>query len=81
MAQRENPFAGWSPEDIANGRRWAETWKRTTEALERIRNRELQELDAYRAIALLSGPHVEPPRASSGLVEQHRWFMRAPRNS
>ncbi len=80
MEQRDDPFAGWSPEDIALGRRWVETWKRTAKALERVRIRELRELDPYNTIALLCGPQVEPPRVSSGLVEQQRWFMRVARN-
>lgn len=81
MPQRVNPFAGWTPEDIAMGRRWVETWKRAGEALERVHVKELRELDAYHAIALLCGPGVEQPRPASGLVEQQRWFMKVARNS
>lgn len=50
--------------------------------LERIRRKELRELDTYRTIELLCGPadYTCPPRAPkpySGLVEQQRWFMKA----
>ena len=69
----------WSPEQIADGRRWVETWRHAGLALERIRRAELRSLDTCRAIALLCGSTASkaPPRSSSGLVEQQRWFMRA----
>lgn len=79
MSDDRHPFAGWTPEQIAEGRRWAATWKRAGEALERIRIQELRQLDTYQAIAALMtpGPLQIQPRQSSGLVEQQRWFMRA----
>ena len=72
----------WTPEEIAVGKRWVETWKLAGVDLERIRRRELRELDTYRAIELLCGPadYSIPPRApkpTSGLVEQQRWFAKA----
>lgn len=83
MAQRANPLAGWTPEEIAVGRRWVETWKHAGEALEHIRLRELRELDPYQAIAMLCGlgTPTESPRPDSGLVEQQRWFMKVLRHS
>ncbi len=83
MSDDRDPFAGWTPEQIALGRRWVATWKRAGEALERIRIQELRQLDTYRAIAALLSPSLPavPPRPSSGLVEQQRWFMRARRHS
>jgi len=73
--------AGWTPEQIALGRRWVETWKLAGAGLERIRRKEIRELDTYRAIARLCGPadYTCAPRAPkpfSGLVEQQRWFMK-----
>jgi hypothetical protein len=66
------------------GRRWVKTWQAAGPRLEEIRRRELRELDAYAAIALLCGsadyrmpPHA--PKPSSGLVEQQRLFQRMPR--
>ena len=75
-------IANWTPEQVAVAQRWVETWKLAGEDLERIRRKELRELDGYRAIELLCGPadYTNPPRApkpTSGLVEQQRWFMKA----
>ena len=77
-----SPLDDWTPEEIAQGKRWVETWRRAGAELERIRRDELRNLDTYRAIEMLCGnadytqsPRV--PRPTSGLVEQQRWFMRA----
>jgi hypothetical protein len=75
-------LADWTPEQIANGRRAVEAWKRASEAMELLRRQELRQLDAQKAIALLCGPadYTVPPRAPkpiSGLIEQQRWFMKA----
>jgi hypothetical protein len=82
MKLRPSALANWSPEQLANGRRWVETWKLAAVDLERIRRKELRELDVRRAIALLCGPadYTRPPRApkeSSGLVQQQYWFAKA----
>jgi hypothetical protein len=75
-------LAGWTPEQIALGKKWVETWKLAGADLERIRRKELRELDTHKAIALLCGPadYTKPPRAPrpySGLVEQQRLFKKA----
>ncbi|HEX9562656.1 MAG TPA: hypothetical protein VF981_01745 [Gemmatimonadaceae bacterium] len=84
MSAETSALDGWSPEQVAQGRAWVRIWKEAGIQLERIRRRELRELDTYRAIALLCGPasHLVniPPRPGSGLVEQQRWFMRAARH-
>jgi hypothetical protein len=85
MSNRSSALSSWTPEQIALGKRWVETWKLAGEDLERIRRKELRELDSYRAIELLSGPadYTRPPRApkpTSGLVEQQRLFMKARRD-
>lgn len=81
MPPDESALASWTPEEIALGRRWVDAWKRATPELERIRREELRHLDAFRAIAQLSGTwnYHEPPRApkpTSGLIEQQRLFRR-----
>ena len=75
-------LAGWTPEQIANGRRWVQAWKEAGPELERLRRHELRHLDSKRAIALLCGPadyRIPPrePRPTSGLVEQQQWFKKA----
>jgi len=82
MNDEPSALADWTSDQIADGKRWVETWKLAGADLERIRRKELRELDTYRAIALLCGPadYTGAPRAPkpwSGLVEQQRWFMKA----
>lgn len=77
--ERASPLAGWTPEQIALGRRWVRAWRDAGPDLERIRREELRRLDVPKAIALLCGPanyRVAPraPKPTSGLVEQQRWF-------
>ena len=71
----------WTPEQLANARRWVKTWQDAGPRLEAIRRSELRALNVYDAIALLCGAadYTVPPRApkpSSGLVEQQRLFAR-----
>ena len=62
-------------------RRWVETWRRAGPALEAVRLRELREDDYEANLPTLDAmltwacEHAEP-RATSGLVEQQRWFMK-----
>ena len=72
----------WTPEEIALGKEWLDTWKRAAVELERIKRKEIRELDTYKAISLLCGtadytksPYA--PKPWSGLVEQQRLFMKA----
>jgi len=78
----KSALANWSPEQIALGKRWVETWKLAAEDLERIRRKELRELDSYKAISLLchSADYTKAPYAPkpwSGLVEQQELFKKA----
>ncbi|MBE7502148.1 MAG: hypothetical protein HS113_17990 [Verrucomicrobiales bacterium] len=85
MNSSSSSLADWTPAEIALGRRWVNAWQEAAVALERVRRRELRAVDPERAIALLCGPadYHTPPRSArptSGLVEQQRWFRRAPRH-
>ncbi|MCC6797828.1 MAG: hypothetical protein IT366_22125 [Candidatus Hydrogenedentes bacterium] len=51
----ESALTSWTPEQIALGKKWVETWSRAGEALEKIRREELRNIDGYRAIELLCG--------------------------
>ena len=82
MVDKTSALSDWTPEELENGRRWAEAWKLASADLEQIHRREIRELDSYKTIALLCGPadYTVPPRAPkpySGLVEQQYWFMKA----
>jgi hypothetical protein len=84
MNQKASSLADWTPEQIAQGRRWVSAWQAAGADLEQLRRRELRQLDARKAIELLCGPadyRVAPraPKPSSGLVEQQRWFKKAAR--
>lgn len=79
MVERPTSPAVWTDGQIAQTRRWAQTWKRAGPELERIRREELRRLDVPKAIALLCGtddyrvsPRVAKP--TSGLIEQQRVF-------
>lgn len=82
MGDGTSALSSWTAEEVADAKRWVETWRLAGRDLERIRRQELRELDTYRAIEMLCGPadYTRPPRApkpNSGLVEQQRWFMKA----
>lgn len=72
----------WTPEQVANAKRWVRIWMRAGPELERLRREELRRLDPERSMEHLCGPadYTVPPRApkpTSGLVEQQWWFMKA----
>jgi len=84
MSSGTSSLANWTPEQIANGKRWVQGWREAGPVLEQLLRDELRRLDGHRAIALLCGPadyRVAPraPKPTSGLVEQQRWFMKAAR--
>jgi hypothetical protein len=80
--KKSSALADWTPEQIALGKRWVETWRLAAIELERIKRKETRELDNYKAISLLCGSadYTKPPYAPkpwSGLIEQQRLFMKA----
>jgi hypothetical protein len=82
MDTKTSALAGWTPEQIEQGRRWVQGWAQAGPVLERLRREELRRLDGTKALALLCGPadYRSAPRAPkpwSGLIEQQRWFMQA----
>jgi hypothetical protein len=81
MPSRRSALDAWSPEEVALGRRWVNTWREAAPRLEAIRRRELRELDPFTAISSLCGPgdDHDPPRApkpTSGLIDQQRLFAK-----
>ena len=80
--KKSSALADWTPEQIALGKKWVETWKLAAMDLERIKRKEIRELDTYKTIALLfaTRDYTKPPYAPtpwSGLIEQQRLFMKA----
>lgn len=81
MKSRRSALETWSPEEVAAGRRWVQTWREAAPRLEAIRRRELRQLDAFTAISRLCGPAdcreaPRAPRPTSGLIEQQRLFAK-----
>ena len=81
MIDSPSALSGWSPEQIADGKRWLAAWQRAGPDLERIRRREIRELDTFKGISQLCGPAdytraPYAPKGSSGLVEQQWWFKK-----
>jgi hypothetical protein len=82
MKSETPTLSDWTPEQIAQGKRWVHAWRKAGPLLEQLRRQELRRDDAGRVLALLCGPadYRKPPRApkpTSGLVEQQRWFVKA----
>jgi len=62
-------------------RQWVARWQKAGPELERIRREELIHTDVRLAIELLEDAFQSallnyPPTATSGLIEQQRWFMK-----
>jgi hypothetical protein len=56
-------------------------WKRAGAALEAVRRKEIAGADTQKALAVLEeifelALRESPPRPTSGLIEQQRWFQR-----
>lgn len=80
--KRASALSNWTEEEIALGKKWVEIWKRAAVDLERIKRKEIRELDTYQSIRRLCGSadYTRPPYAPkpwSGLVEQQRLFKKA----
>ena len=79
---KPSALSDWTPEQIALGKQWVETWKLAAQDLERIKRKEIRELDTYKTISHLCGPrdYTKPPYAPkpwSGLIELQEWFKKA----
>jgi hypothetical protein len=84
MGTEPSSLKDWSPAEVALGRLWVRAWREAGAEMERLRRKELRDLDGERAIALLCGPadyRTAPreARPTSGLVEQQAWFQKARR--
>ena len=79
---KTSALADWTPEQIALGKKWVEIWKLAAIDLERIKRKEIRELDTRKTVALLcdDDDYTKPPYAPkpwSGLIEQQRLFKKA----
>ena len=69
-----------TPEQRAQMKHWVENWKTLGPELERMREEDVRNANtqssirALKGMALMSLPN-HPPKPTSGLVEQQRWFQ------
>ena len=61
--KKASALTDWTPEQLALGKKRAETWKLAAVDLERIKRQEIREVDV--------------PKPWSGLIELQRLFMKA----
>jgi hypothetical protein len=78
------PVDEMTEEEKAQTLAWIRNWERVGPILEKLRYESLRTVDTAAAIqafelAYKSARLHAPPRVSSGLVEQQRWFKRGHR--
>ncbi len=71
-----------TPEQLEQGKRWVESWRRAGIEMERLRREKLANMDTNDELELLFGnidPYLKQRAKSrtSGLIEQQRIFMKA----
>jgi hypothetical protein len=74
-------LANWTPEQIAEGKRWVRTWADAGAALEQLRREELRRTNTVEALQRLAGGfesarYLGQARQISGLVEQQAIFAK-----
>lgn len=75
MNNDRSALKNWTPEQIAQGLRWVETWKLAGADLERIHRQEIREIDTYQTMRCFAAPQTTivlsaPLNPFLGLVEQ-----------
>ena len=58
--KKASALADWTPEQLALGKKWVETWKHAAVELERIKRKEIRELDTYKTISHLVARLITP---------------------
>jgi hypothetical protein len=58
--KKSSALADWTPEQIALGKKWVETWKLAAVDLERIKRKEIRELDTYKPFLCFVEPAITP---------------------
>jgi hypothetical protein len=77
---KSSSLANWTLEQVAFGKKWAETWRLAAADLEHIKRKEIRELDTYKTIALLChSPDRAAVRAKAMVrtCRTTRWFKKA----
>lgn len=68
-----------NPNDQSQLQCWVDTWKNAGPELQRVREAEVRAADTAAALKAFTGlalaaARANPPKPTSGLVEQQRWF-------
>ena len=76
------PVAEMIAEEKARAKQWIEAWRRAGPELERMRREDIRGADTAQSIPAFDGAFEGavrdfPPKPTSGLVEQQRWFHHA----
>lgn len=74
-------LANWTPEQVAQGKRWVQAWAEAGACMEQLRRDELRKTDTATALQRLAGAfesarHLGSPRSFSGLVAQQALFAK-----
>lgn len=74
-------LADWTPEQVAQGKRWVKGWAEAGAVMEQLRRDELRKTDTVQSLQRLAGAfqsarHLGSPRSSSGLVAQQALFAK-----
>ena len=74
-------LADWTPEQVAQGKRWVKGWAEAGAFMEQLRRDELRKTDTAKAMQRLAGAfesarHFGQPRPLSGLVAQQALFAK-----
>lgn len=70
-----------NPTETEQMRQWVECWKRAGARMEELRREELRAVDTQQSLMSLAGAfessrRLNEPSATSGLIEQQRWFRK-----
>jgi hypothetical protein len=73
--------AEMTEQEMADARKWVAAWKRAAPELERMRRQDIRDADTIRSMPAFDGLFEAavrdfPPKPTSGLVEQQRFFRK-----
>ena len=65
-------------------KRWVQTWAAAGPELQKVRDADIRAADTAQSLRIFTGSATwavthRPAEATSGLIEQQRWFAKAPR--
>ena len=68
---KSSALAEWTTEQLALGKRWVETWRLAAVDLERIKRKEIRELDTYKTILFFADrPITRGTNRTTAMVQE-----------